>query len=46
MTNLLLVEDNLRVRRGLRLALEVEGFHVAEAPDAERGLACLGGLSA
>ncbi|MDN5892899.1 MAG: response regulator transcription factor [Nocardioides sp.] len=43
MTNLLLVEDNLRVRRGLRLALEVEGFHVAEAPDAERGLACLAG---
>lgn len=37
----LLVEDDPRVRRVLRLALEDEGYHVSEAPDGEQGLADL-----
>lgn len=36
---LLIVEDNDRVRTALRLALEDEGYEVAEAPDAETALA-------
>jgi DNA-binding response OmpR family regulator len=37
----LLVEDDPRVRRVLRLALEDEGYHVSEAGDGEQGLADL-----
>ena len=37
----LLVEDDPRVRRVLRLALEDEGYHVSEAADGEQGLADL-----
>ena len=37
----LLVEDDPRVRRVLRLALEDEGYHVSEAGDGEQGLARL-----
>jgi DNA-binding response OmpR family regulator len=37
----LLVEDDSRVRRVLRLALEDEGYHVSEAGDGEQGLAGL-----
>ncbi|GAB3445778.1 response regulator transcription factor [Phycicoccus ginsengisoli] len=37
----LLVEDDPRVRRVLRLALEDEGYHVSESPDGEQGLADL-----
>ena len=37
----LLVEDDARVRRVLRLALEDEGYDVAEAADATTGLAAL-----
>ena len=37
----LLVEDDPRVRRVLRLALEDEGYHVAEAATGEQGLADL-----
>jgi DNA-binding response OmpR family regulator len=35
------VEDDPRVRRVLRLALEDEGYHVSEAADGEQGLADL-----
>nr|WP_042186764.1 response regulator transcription factor [Kibdelosporangium sp. MJ126-NF4]CEL17536.1 two component transcriptional regulator, winged helix family [Kibdelosporangium sp. MJ126-NF4]CTQ91238.1 two component transcriptional regulator, winged helix family [Kibdelosporangium sp. MJ126-NF4] len=38
---LLVVEDDDRVRAALRLALEDEGYDVAEAPDAESALADL-----
>jgi DNA-binding response OmpR family regulator len=38
---LLLVEDDSRVRRVLRLALEDEGFHVTEAADGAQCLAAL-----
>ncbi|NRN70630.1 Two-component system response regulator [Kibdelosporangium sp. 4NS15] len=38
---LLVVEDDDRVRAALRLALEDEGYDVAEAPDAESALAGL-----
>jgi DNA-binding response OmpR family regulator len=38
---ILLVEDDSRVRRVLRLALEDEGYAVAEAPDGATGLAAL-----
>lgn len=38
---LLIVEDDDRVRTALRLALEDEGYDVAEAPDAETALAAL-----
>ncbi len=37
----LLVEDDPRVRRVLRLALEDEGYHVSEAATGEQGLADL-----
>ena len=37
----LLVEDDPRVRRVLRLALEDEGYHVSEAATGEQGLAAL-----
>src|SRR6476646_3879670 len=37
----LLVEDDSRVRRVLRLALEDEGYHVSEASTGEQGLADL-----
>jgi DNA-binding response OmpR family regulator len=37
----LLVEDDARVRRVLRLALEDEGYHVSEASTGEQGLADL-----
>ncbi|KAA0015877.1 response regulator transcription factor [Antrihabitans cavernicola] len=35
---LLVVEDDDRVRSAMRLALEGEGYHVTEAPDAETAL--------
>jgi DNA-binding response OmpR family regulator len=38
---LLLAEDDSRVRRVLRLALEDEGFHVTEAADGAQCLAAL-----
>ena len=38
---MLLVEDDPRVRRVLRLALEDEGYHVSEAATGEQGLADL-----
>lgn len=38
---LLIVEDDDRVRAALRLALEDEGYDVAEAPDAETALQAL-----
>jgi DNA-binding response OmpR family regulator len=38
----LLVEDDARVRRVLRLALQDEGYHVTEAEDGEQGLVELG----
>jgi DNA-binding response OmpR family regulator len=38
----LLVEDDARVRRALRLALQDEGYHVTEAEDGEQGLVELG----
>ena len=37
----LLVEDDPRVRRVLRLALEDEGYHVSESANGEQGLADL-----
>ncbi len=40
--SVLLVEDDDRVRRALRLALEDEGFAVSEAGDGESGLLRLG----
>ena len=39
---MLLVEDDARVRRVLRLALQDEGYQVVEAEDGERGLVELG----
>ncbi|WP_301483044.1 response regulator transcription factor [Intrasporangium sp.] len=38
---LLLVEDDSRVRRALRMALEDEGFHVTEAADGAQCLAAM-----
>jgi DNA-binding response OmpR family regulator len=40
--SVLLVEDDARVRRVLRLALEDEGYEVSEAENGERGLEELG----
>lgn len=40
--SVLLVEDDARVRRVLRLALQDEGYHVAEASTAAEGMAALG----
>ena len=40
-TQLLIVEDDDRIRAVLRLALEDEGYEVTEAPDAETALAQL-----
>jgi len=37
-SRVLIVEDDERIRSALRLALEDEGYEVAEAPDAEQGL--------
>ena len=42
----LLVEDDSRVRRVLRLALEDEGYHVLEAGDGEQGLSVVHGAGA
>ncbi|MBO0810971.1 MAG: response regulator transcription factor [Microlunatus sp.] len=39
--NILLIEDDARVRRALRLALEDEGYRVAEASDGADGLSRL-----
>ncbi|MGH3425891.1 MAG: response regulator, partial [Nocardioidaceae bacterium] len=39
--NVLLIEDDSRVRRALRLALEDEGFKVFEAGDGAAGLTAL-----
>lgn len=38
---MLLVDDNARVRRALRMALEDEGFHITEAADGAQCLAAM-----
>ncbi len=41
--SVLLIEDDARVRRSLRLALQDEGYHVCEAGTGEQGLTALAG---